>query len=328
MNGTNTVAPGFEGYIGDMLSTGWGLAKLPYQPFTGERFAPTTPLQQQAFTGYQGLGAYQPGQFSAGFNYQPGQITPGFDYQPGQFNTGLGPVGSVQDYMNPFMQGVVDVQAREARRQADISRQAEQARLAQAGAYGGSRQAIMEAERQRNLGEQIGDIQSKGLMAAYEQAQKQRLGEATLGLEGQRLGELSRQFGAEGGAKYGLQAQELAERARQFGAEGGAKFGLEAQRLGELSRQFGAEQGLKTLADQLKAGTVERGIAQEPLDFGYKEFTESLNQPYKGLSLMQSLLEGLPVKANPYEPGSSGFASGVQGGLLAGGLYDILFGKK
>jgi hypothetical protein len=295
MNGTNTVAPGFEGYIGDMLSTGWGLAKLPYQPFTGERFAPTTPLQQQAFTGYQGLGAYQPGQFSAGF-----------DYQPGQFNTGLGPVGSVQDYMNPFMQGVVDVQAREARRQADIGRQAEQARLAQAGAYGGSRQAIMEAERQRNLGTQIGDIQAKGLMTAYEQAQKQRLGEATLGLEGQRLGEMS----------------------RQFGAEGGAKFGLEAQRLGEASRQFGAEQGLKTLADQLKAGTVQRGIAQEPLDFGYKEFTESLNWPYKGLATMQSLLEGMPVKANPYEPGSSGFASGVQGGLLAGGLYDIFFGKK
>lgn len=295
MNGTNTVAPGFEGYIGDMLSTGWGLAKLPYQPFTGERFAPTTPLQQQAFTGYQGLGAYQPGQFSAGF-----------DYQPGQFNTGLGPVGSVQDYMNPFIQNVVDIQAREARRQSDIGGQAEQAKFAQAGAFGGARDAIMRAERERNLGTQIGDIQAKGLMAAYEQAQKQRLGEATLGLEGQRLGELS----------------------RQFGAEGGAKFGLEAQRLGEASRQFGAEQGLKTLADQLKAGTVQRGIAQEPLDFGYKEFTESLNQPYKGLGLMQSLLEGMPVKANPYEPGSSGFASGVQGGLLAGGLYDILFGKK
>lgn len=294
MNGTNTVAPGFEGYIGDMLSTGWGLAKLPYQPFTGQRFAPTSDLQQQAFTGYQGLGAYQPGQFSAGF-----------DYQPGQFNTGLGPVGSVQDYMNPFLQNVVDIQAREARRQADISRNAEQARLAQAGAYGGSRQAIMEAERQRNLGEQIGDIQSKGLMAAYEQAQKQRLGEATLGLEGQRLGELSRQFGAEGGAKYGL----------------------EAQRLGELSRQFGAEQGLKTLADQLKAGTVQRGIAQEPLDFGYKEFQESLNQPYKGLGLMQSLLEGMPVRANPYEPGASSFGAGLQGGIGGLALYNALFGK-
>ena len=92
-------------------------------------------------------------------------------------------------------------------------------------------------------------------------------------------------------------------------------------------RQFGAEQGLKTLADQLKAGTVERGIAQEPLDFGYKEFQESLNQPYKGLSLMQSLLEGMPVRANPYEPGASSFGAGLQGGIGGLALYNALFGK-
>lgn len=266
---SSTVAPGFEGYIGDMLSTGWGLSKLPYQPYTGQRFAYETPegkpgyspLESQAFEGYKGLG----------------------QYQPGQFNTGLGPVGSVQDYMNPYLQNVVDVQAREARREADISRNAEQARLAQAGAYGGSRQAIMEAERQRNLGTQIGDIQAKGLMAAFDAAQKQRLGEATLGLE--------------------------------------------SQRLGEASRQFGATQDLKTLADQMRAGTLQRGIEQAPLDFGYQEWTESLNQPYKGLSTMQSLLEGMPVKAQPYQPGTSGFGSAIQGGLMAGGLYDLLSGN-
>lgn len=272
---SSTVAPGFGGIVSDMLSTGWGLSKLPYQPYTGQKFAyettdPTTgkvsagysPLEQQAFTGYQGLG----------------------QYQPTTFNTGLGPVGSVQDYMNPYLQNVVDIQAREARRQAEIGRNAEQARLAQAGAYGGSRQAIMEAERQRNLGTQIGDIQEKGLMAAYDQAQKQRLGEATLGLEGQRLG--------------------------------------------EVSKQFGAQQDLRTLADQMKAGTVQRGIEQAPLDFAYQEFVESLNQPYKGLSTMQSLLEGMPIKAQPYQPGTSSFASGLQGGLLAGSLYETLFGKK
>ena len=259
----STVAPGFEGYIGDMLSTAWGLSKMPYQPYTGERFAPTSPLQERAFGQYQGLG----------------------QYQPGQFNTGLGPVGSVQDYMNPFMQNVVDIQAREARRQADISRQAEQGRLTQAGAYGGSRQAIMEAERQRNLGEQIGDIQSKGLMAAYEQAQKQRLGEATLGLEGQRLG--------------------------------------------EASRQFGAQQGLRTLADQMAAGTVQRGIAQEPLTFGYEQFKESVAAPKEAPAFMASLLGGLPTRANVYQsgqPGASIIGSLMQGGLGGAALYKLLSG--
>ena len=270
---SGTVAPGFEGYLTDMLNRAWGLSKEGYTPYTGQRTAfettdPTTgqvkagysPLEQKAFTGLGSLGAYT----------------------PGQFNTGLGPVGSVQDYMNPYLQNVVDIQAREARRQADISRNTEQARLAQAGAYGGSRQAIMEAERQRNLGTQIGDIQAKGLMAAFEQAQKQRLGEATLGLEGQRLG--------------------------------------------EASRQFGAKQDLETIGEQMKAGTIQRGIEQAPLDIGYKDWTESMNWPYKQLGFMSNMIGGMPIQAPAYSPPDSGFGSSVVGGLSTLSLYNKLFG--
>jgi hypothetical protein len=270
---SGTVAPGFEGYLTDMLNRAWGLSKEGYTPYTGQRTAfettdPTTgqvkagysPLEQKAFTGLGSLGAYT----------------------PGQFNTGLGPVGSVQDYMNPYLQNVVDIQAREARRQADISRNTEQARLAQAGAYGGSRQAIMEAERQRNLGTQIGDIQAKGLMAAFEQAQKQRLGEATLGLEGQRLG--------------------------------------------EASRQFGAKQDLETIGEQMKAGTIQRGIEQAPLDIGYKDWTESINWPYKQLGFMSNMIGGMPIQAPAYSPPDSGFGSSVIGGLSTLSLYNKLFG--
>lgn len=258
----STLSASFGPYVQDMLSKGWGLSNLPYQEFTGERFAGTSPLQQQAFTSYQGLG----------------------QYQPTQFNTGLGSVGSVQDYMNPFLQNVVDIQAREARRQADISRNAEQARLAQAGAYGGSRQAIMEAERQRNLGTQIGDIQERGLMAAYDQAQRQRLAESQLGLT--------------------------------------------AQQYGEQAKQFGAQQGLRTLADQLKAGEIQRGIAQQPLDFGYQQFQESMKYPYEQTTFMQNLLRGLPLEAPKYETGASDIGKIISGGLLGGGLYEMLFGKK
>ena len=270
---SGTVAPGFEGYLTDMLNRAWGLSKEGYTPYTGQRTAfettdPTTgqvkagysPLEQKAFTGLGSLGAYT----------------------PGQFNTGLGPVGSVQDYMNPYLQNVVDIQAREARRTADISRNTEQARLAQAGAYGGSRQAIMEAERQRNLGTQIGDIQAKGLMAAFEQAQKQRLGEATLGLEGQRLG--------------------------------------------EASRQFGAKQDLETIGEQMKAGTIQRGIEQAPLDIGYKDWTESMNWPYKQLGFMSNMIGGMPIQAPAYSPPDSGFGSSVVGGLSTLSLYNKLFG--
>jgi hypothetical protein len=271
---SGTVAPGFEGYLTDMLNRAWGLSQEQFTPYPGQKFAyettdPTTgkvsagysPLEEQAFKGIGGLG----------------------QYQPTTFNTGLGPVGSVQDYMNPYLQNVVDIQAREARRQADIGRNAEQARLAQAGAYGGSRQAIMEAERQRNLGTQIGDIQEKGLMAAYDQAQKQRLAESTLGLE--------------------------------------------SQRLGELSKQFGVGQDLKTLDTQLKAGTIQRGIEQAPLDFGYQQFAESQNYPYKQLSFMRDIVSGMPINAQPYSPGTSTFGNMLQGGLGGLAFYNMLMGK-
>ncbi len=268
----STLAPNFAPYVYGMLGKGWEAANLPFQPYTGQRFAfgemdPATgqykggysPLEQQAFSG---LGALGP-------------------YNATQFNTGLGPVGSVQSYMSPYMSAVTDIEAREARRQADIGRQSEQARLAQAGAYGGSRQAIMEAERQRNLGTQIGDITSKGLQSAYDRAMEQRLKESALGLE--------------------------------------------AQRYGEQAQQFGANYGLKALADQLAAGKEQRAIAQQPLDFGYQQFEKSVAAPRESATFMSSLLQGLPLRANPYYPGTQGESaatSAIQGGLGAYGLMN------
>lgn len=268
----STLSPNFAPYVYGMLGKGWEAANMPFTPFTGQRFAfgqmdPTTgqygagysPLESQAFAG---LGAINP-------------------YDPTQFNTGLGPVGSVQDYMSPYMSAVTDIEAREARREADIGRQAEQGRLARAGAYGGSRQAIMEAERQRNLGTQIGDIRSKGLQSAYDRAMEQRLKESELGLT--------------------------------------------AQKYGDQSKQFGAEYGLKSLADQLAAGKEQRRIAQEPLDFGYQQFEKSVAAPRESTTYMSSLLQGLPVRANTYEPGTQGqsaISAGLQGGLGAYNLMD------
>lgn len=362
----STLSPNFAPYVYGMLGKGWEAANIPFQPFSGQRFAfsninPATgqyeggysPLEQQAFSGLGALGAYAPTQFSAG--YAPpalsgatqfgNQFTAPGAYTPTQFSTGLGPVGSVQSYMSPYMSAVTDIEAREARRQADISRNAEQARLAQAGAFGGSRQAIMEAERQRNLGTQIGDITSRGLQGAYDRAMEQRLKESALGLEAQRYGEQARQFGAQQGmtaaqsaAQYGLAGLQQTEAARQFqeqqrarAAELGATLGLEAQRGTEASRQFGATYGLRSLADQLAAGKEQRAIAQQPLDFGYQQFEKSVAAPRESATFMSSLLQGLPVRANPYLPGTEGqsaLAQAISGGISGLALYKLMSGEK
>ena len=328
----STLSPNFAPYVYDMLGKAQTAADLPYQPYTGQRFAfetPTgapgySPLEQKYFktvgglqppsmagatqlaTGAtQGLGSYTPGtfgnQFTAPGAFNPMQFSSGYTdptlssatkftnqfqgpaaYTPMQFNTGLGPVGSVQDYMNPYLSSVMDVQAREARREADIGRQAEQARLAQAGAYGGSRQAIMEAERQRNLGTQIGDIRAQGLQAAFDRATKQRLEEAGLGLTAQRDTESSRQFGAgqamtaaQERARYGMAALTSAEAARQFQeqqragrAKTAAEMQLEQQRLSDASRQYGYGKGLESAEMAARYGMDALRTGEESRQFG------------------------------------------------------------
>jgi hypothetical protein len=365
----STLSPNFAPYVYDMLSRGQGLANLPYQEFTGQRFAGPSALQSQAFQGIGGLGtpsqfgtasqlATQAGQTAGGMGYTPsggpsvGQVTSGYQapsaYQAGTFNTGLGQVGSVQDYMSPYMTGVTDIAGREARRQADITGAAQQAKMAQAGAFGGSRDAIMRAELARNLGTQLEDITTKGLQSAYDRAMQQRMQESQLGLEAQRAGEQSRQFGAQQGltsaqqaAQFGLTAQQAnqqvaleaarqAESSRQFGA----KYGLEglgqqlqaAQTLGSLGTQQ-QQAGIAGLREQLAAGATQQQQAQNPLDFAYQQFQESMKYPYQQTSYMQSLLQGLPLEARPYDSGQSGLASALQGGLSGLALYNM-FNKK
>jgi hypothetical protein len=346
----STLSPNFSPYVYKMLAKGEAAADLPYQPFTGQRFAGPAPLQEQSFQGLSNL--QLPSEFRAGSqlaalaglsagnlgNYAPGRFANFYqtpqEYSPETMSTGLGDVKSVRDYMNPYQQNVIDIQAREARRQADIGRNAEQARLAQAGAYGGSRQAIMEAERQRNLGTQIGDIQEKGLQAAYDRAQAQRVAESQLGLEAQKSTEQSRQYGygqgmnaAQLGAQYGLEGARQTEASRQFGAN----LGLQslnpmlsaASTLGGLGQQqFGA--GIQGLNAQLAGGATQQALAQQPLDFGYQQFQESVKFPYQQATYMQSLLGGLPLQAAPYSSnqGQSGMFSGLQGALAGLALYN------
>lgn len=147
-------------YVMDYLSQARALAQLPYQAYQGPLTAGYSPLQQQAFSGYQNM--QMPWQYGAGS---------GMAYQ-----AGLGSFtqpGTSQAFMSPYMQGVVDVGKREAQRQADIARTQRSAQAVKAGAFGGSRQAIMDAEAQRNLAQQMEDIQTKGMQSAFDRAAQQ-----------------------------------------------------------------------------------------------------------------------------------------------------------
>jgi hypothetical protein len=136
-----------KGYAKDTLANAANLTdinKNPYQTYTQPRIAGFAPLQEQA--------------------------------QQGVANMSAGPEAFQQNmsaYMSPYMQNVVDVQKQEAARQSGIMGQQQQAQATQAGAFGGSRDAIMRAERERNLGQQMNQIQAQGSQAAYDQAANQ-----------------------------------------------------------------------------------------------------------------------------------------------------------
>lgn len=78
---------------------------------------------------------------------------------------------AISGYMSPYMQNVVDIQKREATRQSNMMGAQQQAQATQSGAFGGYRDAIQRAERERNLGQQLNDIQERGSQSAYQAAE-------------------------------------------------------------------------------------------------------------------------------------------------------------
>jgi hypothetical protein len=174
----NTLSNYAGPYVTDMLAKGAALSDMPYTAYEGPLTAGSSALQDQAFTGYGALDTSPTtglGSFSAmGAPAMGGLGAPAMGGL-GDFS-GMGNPSQpniAAQYMNPYLQAALDPQLREARRQADVSRIADASRLTKAGAFGGSRQAIMESEGRRNLGQLQSDITAKGYADAFDRARSQ-----------------------------------------------------------------------------------------------------------------------------------------------------------
>ena len=174
--GTESALSTYAGpFVTDMLGRGAALADQPYEAYMGPLTAGTSALQDTAFTGLAGLalptdasgasamGAFTPGTFAA--SGAPTMATEGADAPAA--------TGVVGEYMNPYLSAVLNPQLQEARRQAEISRQAESGRFTRAGAFGGSRQALADLERDDRLQRNLADITGKGYASAFESARRQ-----------------------------------------------------------------------------------------------------------------------------------------------------------
>lgn len=253
---TQTSIPDYaKPYVEKMLGKTEALGNAPYQAYQGERIAGFTPMQQQSQQAAANLGPAQ--QLGVGTQMAGlaglGAMGAGQQYAQQATNP-----YSMQAYMSPYVENALAPQMREATRQSAMLGQQNQAQAVQQGAFGGSRSAIVEAERQRNLQNQLGDIYGRGMQSAFEQARQAQQFGSTLGLQGyQTAGQMAGTLGQLGQTQFGQQQQAL-----------------------QTQAQMGAQQ---------------QALEQQRLAQQYSDFASQRQHPYQQLAFMSDMLRGLPL---------------------------------
>jgi len=253
---TNTSIPEYaRPYVERMLGKSEALANTPYQRYGGERIAGFSDLQKQAFGEAQNLGPAQ--QLGVGTQLAGaaglGSLQAGQNYQ----NMATNP-GAMQAYMSPYIQGALNPAMDEARRQSDITGTRNAGQAVGAGAFGGSRFGLQEAERDRNLGQLQNQIYGEGMQKAFQNAQQAQQFGATLGLQG---------YG------QGLQA---------------------ANTMGQLGQtQFGQQQA--AMQARAQAGGQQQQLEQQKLTQQLQDFLDQRGYNQKQQAFMSDMLRGLPM---------------------------------
>jgi hypothetical protein len=218
-------------YVTDMLGKAQALSNTPYQTYQGPMTAGESGLQNKMFQGLGGLNF--PGQLGQSFSssgaYTPPAMAPNtFANQPigmgagasgtGATGTGGGqsttaPLGVASQYMNPYLQSVLQPQLEELRRQSQINLQPNLAKMTQAGGYGGGRQAIMESEANRNLLQAQNQAIGTGYSNAYDKAMQQ------FNTEQGQAKTLAELMGQAGGQQRGIEQEGITADYNEFLAQ-------------------------------------------------------------------------------------------------------------
>jgi hypothetical protein len=357
---TITVPEYAKGYMETLLGRGQALSDTPTPQYGGQAFADPTIAQREIRERARNL------QLPAGFRSGRGmaidagqQARRAAQYNPYAFSMERIQAPRLRDlrmqaaqvdpsessrYMSPYMQQVVDVQKRKAIEDAQQSQLLQNLQSARRGTLGGGRQAVLQAQREKALGQQLGDIQATGQQKAFEQAQQV----AFKNLDARQQANV--QNLASQLETQGLGARQAFDTALQNQIRS-----LETQRAAEASRQFGAGLGLKGISEQRLAGATAADIArqegaleleqmklqqaiarqrqiedQRRLDFAQQQFQQRQLDPYKRLQFMSDLLRGTSSMRGGealYQAPQTALQQIVGVGLPAYGLYRGLSGQ-
>jgi len=158
-------------------------------------------------------------------------------YSPTSFTTGTFDTSAANKYMNPYLSASLDPQLKELQRQSQINNMTNAGKLTQAGAFGGSRQAILTGEENRNLLDKSQDLIGQGYNTAYNNAMNQFNTDQNRGMTAQQNSEASRQFGVNTAFNANKNLADLGATQRGITSEGVAadKKQFEEQRDNPLS---------------------------------------------------------------------------------------------
>ena len=171
----STISSWAGPYVTNMLGKAQAIANEPYQVYQGPMTAGESGLQSKVF---QGLGNLTfPGNLGGSFSSAGAYQLPNMNAAAPSTAAGgaapAGPTGIASQYMNPYLQAVLDPQMAELRRQNDITNMNTNAKFTSAGAFGGGRNAIMNAENNRNMMQEMNKTVGQGYANAYDKAMGQ-----------------------------------------------------------------------------------------------------------------------------------------------------------
>jgi hypothetical protein len=346
-----------EAQFKELFSAAKGVAQQPFIPYTGPMVAGFSPDQLRQFQATRGM-------FESGMGYDPTKALQGMAQE--QFRptiqpvTGfeaptieatqapgaaqIGPVSTPQfrgllsqdigAYQSPYQQQVIDLAMGDIQRQADIARTGAQERAIRAGAFGGSRSAILESESQRPYAEQMARTAAGLRQSGFEQAQaaaqadlarQQQLGMFGAGQEQQRalqqaqFGQQAGIFGAELGQQRRMQQAQLQQQRQMGGLDIAGRAALtqpqlemqaRAQRAGLLGGLQGQQlQGLGLLG---QAGAQQQMLQQRAIDAQRGEFQRALGYGPQQIGLLGAGM-GTPLVGGTTTQGQKTGAGDVLG---------------
>jgi hypothetical protein len=281
----------------------------PYNPYSSnlnDYVVPFSPLQQQAQAKTANLS--MPGQFNTGSNLAlqsgigSGQMGTQAAQAGNQYNQMATSPNAIQAFMNPYIQASLTPTLEEMQRQYGITGTQQQGNATRAGAFGGSREALMAAENQRNKNMAMNKAIGEGYDKAFQAAQQAQQFGSTLGLQG-----------------------------LQTGLTGMAQAGQAGATLGQLgTSQLGAAQGIINTQNQM--GQQQQAQEQQKVNQAIQNYATAQQYPLMQLGTMSNMLRGLPMQASTtqqYQANPSALSQGIgiagalgslgQSGIFGGG---------